>query len=56
MSPPTNYLYPIIGAVVAVVILQLVVTKVSDLSKEGRRRVIVKQERNHINILGITLR
>lgn len=39
MSPPTNYLYPIIGAVVAVVILQLVVTKVSDLSKEGRRRV-----------------
>jgi dolichol kinase len=38
-SQPMNFLYLIIGAVVAVVILQLVVTKASELSKEGRRRV-----------------
>jgi dolichol kinase len=39
MPAPTNYLYPVIGAVLGVVILQLVVTNVSSLSKEGRRRV-----------------
>jgi dolichol kinase len=39
MPAPTNYLYPVIGAVLGVVILQLVVTNVSSLSKEGRRRI-----------------